>query len=295
MALEYSIVLREGTADELRLEGVPADPESCVLLQEVQGLDSREIRETIADLASRDGDYLGDVRQAGLTLIVEAVIVGVDRADLREREAALRRALAPTSTTWVCRIDGRVGDPEDLIAQVRTSSPLRSADSVQGPGRVKAATFGLRSGDAVLYGASERIVTIYPTIATAGMTFPMRFPVSFAGSVSLGTTVTNAGDADTWPLLRVYGPVVNPTIQNVTTGLQLVVVGTIDADTFIQIDPATRAVTLGGNPDLSRYAMLDRTASSFWPLVPGANAIRLLAASFSGTARVELTYRDAYL
>lgn len=292
---EYNIVLRDGLAGQVTLEGDPADPESCYLLQSVSGLDSRELRDVVLDRPDRDGDYLGGVRQAGVVLVVELWIVGQDKADVREREAALRAALAPSSRTWPARIVGRLGDPENLTAEVRTSSPLRAANVVGNGVRLQPAAFAIRSADAVLYGATEHVAEVLPVEETEGFSFPFTFPLSFEGSVAAGTAVVSAGDASTFPVIRLHGPMTNVRIENLTTDQVLTFPGSIDAGTFLEVVSATRTITLGGDPAEGRYGDLDRSASSWWPLAPGTNLIRLRASTWAGTARAELTWRDAYL
>ncbi len=294
MALEYDLVVRDGTGMELLLEGRPADPESCFLLDDVQGLDGRDLREIVEPLPDRDGDYLGPTRQTGLGIVVAGFIIGVDRADLRLRERRLRAAMAPSTTGWRLRVQGRIGDPEDLVTEVRTSSPFRAPDRAGDSRRVKPFQVGLRSADAVFYGASEQSATVAPVVASAGFTFPITFPLLFGETTGEATAVVNAGDARAWPVLRIHGPATGVVIENLRTGDRLTFPGSIAAGEFLQADSATRVITLGGLADASRYSALDRPNSRWWPLEPGSNPIRLRASVATGDARVEVTWRNAY-
>lgn len=292
MSLEYDIVLHDGAAP-LLLEGRPTDPESCILLQSVEGLDGRELREEVLELPDRDGDYLGGLRAAGLGLILSGKIIGLDRTDLRARERSLRAAVGSSPQTWQMRVTGRVGDPEDLIAAVRPSQGLRCADGVEGPGRVKEWQVSLRSGAPVLYGANQLTASVLPMTGTSGLSFPLTFPLAFGAGASTSIQVTNAGDAPTPPALRVYGPITQPIIENLTTGQQIAVVGSLGDGDWIDIDVATRRVTYASGA--SAYPLIDRAASSFWVLPPGASTISLRASAFSGVARLVVTHRNAYL
>jgi hypothetical protein len=192
------------------------------------------------------------------------------------------------------RIDGRVGDPEPLIAEVRTSQPLRAPHNVGEGVRVLKATFALRGRDAVFYGVAQHLAAVAPVVETQGFRFPVIFPVTFEGSVGSGTAVITGGDSRTMPVIRLYGPMSGVRLENLTTDQSLVFPGTIDAGTFLQVETATKSITLGGDPTVGRYSALDRPTSSWWGLEPGVNLIRLRAASWSGAARAELTWRDAY-
>ncbi len=292
MPLEYNLEL----PGALVLEGVPEDPEDCYLLQQVQGLDGRDVREQVEPLPDGDGDYLGPASSAGATFVIEGVIVGRDRASYRARERALRAALSASTATWQLAPRGRDGDPEDLVADVRTSSAFRCPDNANGTRRLGPFQVAVRSAAPVLYGEGVHTQTVRPVAETGGLRFPVTFPVNFQASPGIGDAVTNGGDARTWPLLRLYGPITNPVLENLSSGESLVVVGQLLDGQFLEIDPRPqrRSVLLNGGAGASRYSWIDRTASAWWPLYPGTNAIRLRAAEQLGDARLELTWRNAY-
>lgn len=298
MALEYDVIIRDGSSLELRLEGRPTNPESCYLLQDVRGLDGPDLSETVLELPEGDGDYLGAVRAAGRVLVLEGMIVGVDKADLRQRERALRAALAGGADLWTARIDGRLGDPENLTAAVRVSAggPFRSPDSGTGPRRLMSFGVALRSPDPVLYGVNAQATDLEPVAVTSGRTYPRTYPRSYAGADSPGVAVVNLGDAPSWPVLRIYGPITDAAIDNMTAGDALELTGTIDAGQFVEVDtaPSRRTLFLDGDPGISRYTMLDRSASRWWPLQPGTNVLRLRALSYGTGARVAVAWRNAY-
>jgi hypothetical protein len=295
MALEYDVVLHDGEADELTLEGRPTDPESCYLLEDVQGLDARDLREEVLDLPDRDGDYLGGVRSGGLGLIPQGSIVGVDRDDLRARERALRAAVVASQATWPLRVADRVGDPEDLVADVRTSQPFRCKDANTDSQRMKVFQVALRAADAVLYGAALHTVTTFPSAAEGGYDFPLDFPLEGGGSaIDLGELAQNDGDGIAWPVLSLYGPMTGPIrAENLTSGLTVVLAGNLAEGDVLRVEArAALPVTLNG---ASAYHLLNRADSTLWPLVVGANQVRVRAAASSDNARLEVSWRNAYL
>ena len=123
MPLEYSLVLHADTPAAVTLEGRPADPHDCLLLQQVGGLDGAPVDQDVNPWPGGDGDILGQLSVRGRTLSVEGLIVAPSRGRLRELERDLRRACAPTVDTWPVVVDGRVGDPA-LSLDVRTGEPL---------------------------------------------------------------------------------------------------------------------------------------------------------------------------
>jgi hypothetical protein len=298
MPLEYDVIL----AEAVTLEGRPANPESCYLLQSFQGLDGAELRDTVLDVADADGSWLGAQRRAGRTYIAEGMIVGATREDLRARERALRAVMQGGSRgTFRMRVSGRVGDPEDLEADVRPSARFASPDDGGGPGspRVKAFQAALRSPSAVLEGANLVTVQLQIAETAGGLSFPMTFPLTFGGSAEDGIEIVHTGDARAWPLLTVEGYARGPILENLTTGQALHLPNlTIDTGETLEVDPTPgrRTIRLIGETGGSNnaYAELDRAASAWWALEPGGNELRLRATETDGEARMVVTFRNAY-
>jgi hypothetical protein len=133
--------------------------------------------------------------------------------------------------------------------------------------------------------------------AEGGFTFDLTFDLTFAGGGVIGeTTVTNVGNADSWPLLRIYGPCTNPTVRNQTTGQELSFLGlTINAGEFLEINTRARTVLYLGSTSQPRYQYLDFSTSEWWSLHPGVNVIRFTPDTYSVPATLEIDWRDAWL
>jgi hypothetical protein len=54
-------------------------------------------------------------------------------------------------------------------------------------------------------------------------------------------------------------------------------------------------VTLNGDAGASRYAVVRRDATRWWPLYPGSNVVRMSDAEHDSNARTEMRWADAYL
>jgi hypothetical protein len=301
VALEYSLRL----ASALTLEGRPADPDNCILLQSVSGLDGRDRRLQSEPAAAADGDVFGPATRAGITLTVEALVVGSSSAAMRSRERLLREVLEPVdpAATFLVEVVGRSGDPAlGIHAQMRVVAPLRAPDRAE-DGRVKAATFSLAGELAYWQGPTNNTVSVSPVTTGVGLTFDtgvpyraFRFPIDFGGTTGSGTEVDNAGDALVWPILRLYGATTAPVLENLNLSGKLSFPGlTVASGDYVEIHtaPGERSVLLNGVTSL--YSYLDRTTSSWWGLAPGANIVRLSDSSHDGGARLDVIYSDGYV
>ncbi|WP_406338283.1 phage tail family protein [Streptomyces sp. NBC_01620] len=109
-------------------------------------------------------------------------------------------------------------------------------------------------------------------------------------------TATNVGASPAYPVLRLDGPVANPSIEQVTTGGGITLDGTLQPGEFLTIDTRTRAVLLMGTSPRRSWVR----AGSTWPLLePGENEIAYRGAALPGapgqTSLLTVTWRDTSL
>lgn len=109
--------------------------------------------------------------------------------------------------------------------------------------------------------------------------------------------VSNLGDADAWPILRITGPAADARIIHVESGriLDLPTLN-LSAGQWVEIDtrPGYRTVTRenGGNASsvLNPSSRID-----LFSLPPGTSEVRFEAFDSTHTARLRVTWRDAYI
>ncbi|HSS11143.1 MAG TPA: hypothetical protein VLL25_14750 [Acidimicrobiales bacterium] len=127
------------------------------------------------------------------------------------------------------------------------------------------------------------------------MTFDRRYPQAFGGSGI--ATLINAGNYQTWPLLRIYGPCTDPAVYwqppavgaIVTTGL------TVDRGDYLEVDTFEQAVTLNGLAGASRYDRLDFARTRWAPLAAGSTALRFSPGLFTEPCTILAEWADAWL
>jgi hypothetical protein len=109
--------------------------------------------------------------------------------------------------------------------------------------------------------------------------------------------VTNNGDADAWPVIRITGPAANVTITHVATGRSLALPTlNLDAGRWVEIDtrPGYRTVTWDNGGNASTY-LSPASRVDLFALPPGTSEMRWTAFDSTNTARLRLTWRDAYI
>ncbi len=286
--LEYDLILR----DNIRLEGRPADAEECYLLQKVEGLDSRDVRDQVDALPGRDGDVFGPQFEAGIRLIVEGLILSRTAGGLRAKERGLRKALRGGSALWPVLLSGRFGDPGVLTTDVRLLGPLRCVDSVDGPRRLKAFTFAIASQDPHWEPFAAALSAAIAASTPGGLAWPIVWPIDWGVAVSPGTIVTNSGDAPVYPVLTVTGPCVNYQLENVTTGESIYLSTVLNAGQSLVVDTRDRTVVVDGVTN--RYRDVNRVDTTWWRLEPGANEIRFRPATFAAPSQLSVSWRDGY-
>jgi len=117
-----------------------------------------------------------------------------------------------------------------------------------------------------------------------GVTFPADFVdptgLEFATSdVDSHVSITNAGDVETWPTIRINGPGKDPAIENETTGKTMALTAnggiTLDAGDYIDIAMDAATVSFHDNTDGSDTNIISTMSLSsvFWPLMRGENML----------------------
>ncbi|MFD8948998.1 hypothetical protein ACFV0B_09115 [Streptomyces xanthophaeus] len=125
----------------------------------------------------------------------------------------------------------------------------------------------------------------------------LAYPLNFGLPGSTGTLVTlNGGDADTHPIITFRGPVVRPSLTNITTGRIVEYDITLAAEDRLTVDTADGTVTLNGTASRLYTATPQSAPEELFTLPPGACPLTFRAAPGTGgpAASVTVRYRAAY-
>lgn len=191
----------------------------------------------------------------------------------------------------------------DLYRQSRSSRRLtvRLLEALQLSGdNVKKFQLALIAASPFFYSDDEWSISTTALTTSGGDFGP--FPISMPPEINFGdfsgggaTTAHNAGNAPTYPRVRIFGPVSGPTLRNTTTGKLITLPGlVISTGDFVEIDMQRETVLLNASEENSVIGKLDAATSDFWPLEPGDNGVKLSGSSFEATTLVTLYWRDAF-
>ncbi len=291
------------TTGQLDLAGIVIGADTAVQIRDITGLGRPPVRDNDVDQPSLDGAWPGPDYYAARPVQIDAAIrIPGDRAaalnllaDLQQplHTAAIRLTAGTTQDlrlAWpgrpVKRLHGRVRRLDaDMQRSIHGYIPLDIEYLATDP----------------LWYADTTTVAEIPLgwLTGGGFAAPVVAPVYVQdGTVAADRPgwVTNAGTTDTWPIIRITGPCAQVTITHVPTGrtLQLPTLA-LTAGQWIDIDtrPGFRTVTreTGGNAlsYLSPASRIDQ-----FSLPPGQSEMRWTAVDNTNTARLRLTWRDAY-
>lgn len=118
--------------------------------------------------------------------------------------------------------------------------------------------------------------------------------LSRRGSTTM--SVVNSGSMETFPVFTVLiegsGSIDELTITNNTTGKSLVFSGEFLSGQEYTINMLNRTIT---NKELSAYWLLNSTSSVWWALQPGSTEVSISAANITGSNKVTIAFKSAWI
>lgn len=267
--------------------GLAFGPGTRVHVSAIEGVDDLPDVRSSDQPRSTHGEFRGRDLSAGRVVTIEWGLRGADEAGL----AALRDAVAAATVPQ---------DDDELPLYLFDSTrlffvrPRKRAmpRRMDAPERLGRALVEFKATDPRLYSATLHSVAVALPTAGGGATFPLTFPLVF-GAVGAGglVSVSNAGNFPTGAVLRIDGPVSNPSVEHVGQGRVLRFAITLAAGEYLLVDTDARTVLLNGTA--SRRGTM--TTAQWFQLTPGENTLRFGAPLFSAGALLTVQHRDAWL
>lgn len=310
------------------------DGASGLYLEEVSGFDSPEIRTQVEDLPEWDGAIASDSWLSHRPVTLRGRVgVGLTAAQRNAAVVNLQRAArglridgtlkSQASGLPAMQIGFRVqsirltpgyvkefqisvvcADPR-IVSQALNTQTQQQTGTPASPGARFPLDFTSTPESAPPHGSYHLVASgFHPagSLESSGglHDHPPRRPGFPFGGKSTGAgkiasvSCSNAGNFDAVPLIRIYGPVTNPIVKNVTTDRTLFLDGlTLAGAEWVEIDIFDRTVLRSDGTNL--YHKLRFPGSSFWLLQPGANTIELWGSASAGQTELNVSWRDTWV
>jgi len=130
-----------------------------------------------------------------------------------------------------------------------------------------------------------------------GFEFPFSFSVSF-GTVGTKLTIKNEGDVKTPIFFELFGPMVNPILNNETTGESLTVTQELLENEKLEINTAfgqKSVVKVDANGARTNAFHYVSATSKFFNLIPGDNVLSYTATGTTAESNAVVRFRNRYL
>lgn len=267
-------------------------PATAVGVTNLSGwLDLPNMRGQNSDRSGRHGSFPGQKFAGDRTIEVELTVIDDDTLALAAIRAATSLTEDPTEETFVAWFG--TDAPQQVAARLERRAVPTDREWSIGHHRATLQFVATEPRRYALTASTGGPIGL-PAAGVGGLPFPIVFPLTFgSGPVGGSLTVTNTGDAATWPTFTVTGPVTGPVITNVNTGQQLGFdpLFTVAAGQTMTVDTDTRSILVSG---VSRS---DRLYVRRWfPLPPGPTTVSFTSVGvYDPAAQFTVTFRSAYL
>lgn len=131
---------------------------------------------------------------------------------------------------------------------------------------------------------------------TTGLVYPLSYPLDYGSQASIppsSLVLTNGGDAPAPAVITIHGPVTNPVITNVNTGVFLEFQITLADSDYLTIDSAAGTVRLNDVVDRLYTRTVDSSPLRSFFISPNDTNIQITADSWSSGSYVSFVWRDA--
>jgi hypothetical protein len=284
---------------QFELAGAPVFGRGCPI--EVTDVDWGAPEATTADvtLPGRDGTVFGRDTHAGVALVFTLVTNEATPEGALGAWSALASAWSNPAlredprTVTALRLRSWGGPTRVVYGRPRAWDPANTQHIRSG---VTSHTAEFVTSDSTYYSDTEqsRTLTLAPDLS-GGFTVPMVVPLH------LGPTTTSdshllpvGGDRTVWPVITITGPVANPAITWLSTGVRFAVQTVLAYDQALTIDTRPWAQTVLRSDGASLRGACSPVPMRRLGLPPGGTTVQFTGQDPTGASSATIRWRDAY-
>lgn len=237
----------------------------------------------------QDGSTLHDVLLENRAIAIEGYVIGASREDMYSRRQTLASVLNPKLGA------GTLTYQNDHTIKVIKAVPEQSPVFKERMGNNQQFNIDLLCTLPFWMDPGYESVTL--RYMMGGLTFPLILPTAFSER-SYKRVMTNSGDVETPVEIEFYGPAINPTVKNNTTGEVIIVKRTlVEGETLlISTEFGNKRVEVlradGSRENVFNWIDL---SSSFFQLQTGDNELEYTSNNDSYVSSVLIKYRNRYV
>jgi hypothetical protein len=257
------------------------------ILEDVTGFDSPNVRQNLEDLPEADGAVAGDFFFGSRPVTMRGRIAAATAAERNNQVVSLQRALRGLRSNVTLRSQASGLPPMQASARL---------DNVRVTGgHVKEFLISLVCADPLIYSQALHAQSVLIALSNNGVPWPVVWPAAWGGGTGDTTplNVSNDGNFDTPPAIRIFGAVTDPRVTNDTTGLTLYLDAfQLLAGEYVDVDMAARTAVRSNGQNV--YDKVRFPGSTWWTLAPGSNSVALRGLQLGAGAELQVNYRDAW-
>lgn len=250
------------------------------------------VRSGVEALPQRHGSIVPPSFRGGATPILKGVVTIGGGEDARDAmiEDLIAHALSILGEDGILRWEGRDGVTRRMVVRC-LEDPQEARGGVL-------AGFQIALVSTAAYPESDTLKTAVTAAMAAGggesLVFPIEFPIEFGSAGAGGSaTIENDGNATSYGVARIYGPIGGPTLRLVETGETISLPGlSLIAGDYAEIDMQGETVLFNGSPEFSLIGNLDPLSSDFFGFPEGDSTVILSGSGTDSSTRAEIDYRD---
>lgn len=242
------------------------------IINEIDGLDDADVRDAREQNPGFHGETAFDSYYGGRTITLGGLIRAQSLFKMRDMETAMRQAFSDLKEHPLIIRSGSVDLDVFILCKKYQKLVIKEAQTDFRHARVF--QVALRASNPFFLSYTEQYAPLTMNVSPKSV------------------TITNTGNYDASPRIRLIGPMTNPQIVNITTGKQMTINGTIASGHTLEIDVRRRTVLddLGAN----RFDMMDVT-SDWVRLIPGTNGIQLTSSGFGVGSAMQIFWNHTSL
>lgn len=281
---------------QLELGGVVFGDLTPIQVDDVD-LGDADVRLGDRDTPHHDGGQFGLDYRDGRTISVDLWTDTTTAADARSAWSALRRVWSADTVRATSR----------AVVPLRLRMPGSDTVRVYGrPRRLTPATQRMRdaglvdlvgtfqTADRLFYADAAHSITLtLVTTGGGGITWPVEWPITWAPGGTRQDSVINRGEAATWPVITIRGPVAQPSVELVGSGRRLRLDTTLAFDRSITIDTRPWRRTVLRDDGASFAGAVRGAALADFQVPVGQTFFAYRGTDMSGQSSCTITWRDA--